>query len=124
MLESLQRPWHAQANQVAANTIDWRGRCFASHAAAPFAARRLPTARERQGTQCDNLAGMRSLVHRLVGCLERLRAGADDQPVGMMYRHVANDAAWLETAPRTIPSSPITGEPFGLPVVHPYEGRL
>ena len=33
-----------QADQVAADSINRRSRCFASHAAAPFAARRLPTA--------------------------------------------------------------------------------
>ena len=44
VLERLQGARHAQADQVIADALDRRGRCVASHAAAPFAARRLPTA--------------------------------------------------------------------------------
>jgi hypothetical protein len=44
MRKRLQRARHAQADQVAADAIDRSRRRFTSHAAAPFAARHLPTA--------------------------------------------------------------------------------
>ena len=44
MLKRLQGARNAQADQVTADAIDRRSRCFASHATAPFAARCLPTA--------------------------------------------------------------------------------
>ena len=45
MIERLQGPRHAQTDQVIADPLDRRsGRQMVSHAAASFAARRLPTA--------------------------------------------------------------------------------
>jgi hypothetical protein len=45
MIERLQGPWHAQADQVIADPLDRRsGRQRVSHGAASFVARRLPTA--------------------------------------------------------------------------------
>ena len=45
LIERLQRAWHAQADQVTSDPLDRRrGQRVTSHAAASFAARRLPTA--------------------------------------------------------------------------------
>jgi hypothetical protein len=64
-----------------------------------------PIAGEAEAEDGVVVLGSADAVRRawIIEICGRASIRTDDQPVGMMYHHVANDAAWLETVPRTTP---------------------